>query len=356
MANDEFIVTTRADRSTSSGRRFWYGVADSFFRRWPLYLLPLVLFIGLGVLQARSVTAQYRSAATLNVATNPLLSTTPLGNTGAYGFETPSTATTRMINEQLNTDVFVRTVAEAAGLKAALDQHLVKISDVRARVGASSRGDRLLTVSASWTDARTATQLVNSVIQAYTGHVLAVETSQSSEAEKYWTDLARKYEQDVIDTQQKVVDYIVANPAPKIGVRPTEQTLALSYLSSAVTQAQTQLSNAQNKISDAKLNTQQLTSQTTEGLQVVDPAEVPNAPQAIRRAQALALAVYLFLGLLLVVLMLFVSTLLDRAVRSVGDVDRATGLAVVATVPSIAALSRRVESQISRNEPSLTNA
>jgi capsular polysaccharide biosynthesis protein len=356
MAYDEFIVTTRADRSKSSGRRFWYGVADSFFRRWPLYLLPLVLLVGVGVLQARKVTAQYRSGATLNVATNPLLSTTPLGNTGVYGFETPATATTRMINEQLNTDVFVRSVAEDAGLRAALDLHLVKISDVRARVGASSRGDRLLTVSASWSDARTATQLVNSVIKAYTDHVLAVETSQSSEAETYWTDLANGYTRDVADAQQKVEDYIVAHPAPKIGDRPTEETLALSYLSSAVTKAQTQLTNAETKISDAKLNTQQLTSQTTEGLQVVDPAEVPSAPQAIHRAQALALAVYLFLGFLLVVLMLVVSTLLDRAVRSVDDVDRATGLAVVATIPSIAVLSRRVESQVSRNELGVTNA
>ena len=83
---------------------------------------------------------------------------------------------------------------------------------------------------------------------------------------------------------------------------------------------------------------------------------MPTAPEPIHRAQVFALAVYLFLGLLLVVLMLFVSTLLDRAVRSVDDIDRATGLAVVATVPSIAALSRRVESQVSRNEPGLTNA
>jgi hypothetical protein len=356
MAYDDFIVTARADRSKASGKRFWFGVVDSFFRRWPLYLLPLLLLVGLGVLQARTVTAQYRSVGTLNVATNPLLSSTPLGGTGAYGFETPSTATTRMINEQLRTDVFVRSVAEGAGLTAALEQHLVTINDVRARVGASSAGDRLLTVSASWSDARTATQLVNSVIKAYTDHVLAVETGQSSDAEKYWTDLANGYKQDIAGAQKKVEDYVVANPAPKIGDRPTEQSLALSYLSNAVTQAQSQLQNAESKIEDAKLNTQQATSQTTEGLQVVDPAEVPTAPQAIHRAQALAVAVYLFLGLFLVVLMLFVSTLLDRAVRSADDIDVATGLAVVATVPSIAALNRRVEQQASKNELSITNA
>ena len=356
MAYDEFIVTARADRSKTSGKRFWYGVADSFFRRWPLYLLPFVLLIGVGVMQARQVTAQYRSVGVLNVATNPLLATTPLGNTSVYGFETPATATTRMINEQLRTDVFVRSVAEGAGLKAALDQHLVTLDDVRSRVGAGSAGDRLLTISASWPDARTAMQLVNSTIKAYTDHVLAVETSQSSAAVTYWTDLAKGYTQDVADAQKKVEDFVVAHPEPKIGDRSTDETLALSYLTAAVTQAQTQLSTTVGKIADAKLNTQQATSQTTEGLQVVDPAEVPSSPQALRRAQALAVAVYLFLGLLLVVLMLFVSALLDRAVRSADDIDLATGLAVVATVPSIAALSRRVERQVSQNEPGLTNA
>jgi capsular polysaccharide biosynthesis protein len=130
----------------------------------------------------------------------------------------------------------------------------------------------------------------------------------------------------------------------------------LSYLTTAVSQAQTHVTNAGQKIEEAKLNTQQATDQTTQGLQVVDPAEVPNAPQALRRAQIFAVAVYLMLGLLIVVLMLFVSTLLDRAVRSADDIDLATGLAVVATVPSIAALSRRVERQVSRNEPGLTGA
>ena len=197
---------------------------------------------------------------------------------------------------------------------------------------------------------------MNATIKAYTDHVLSVETSNSSQAEKYWTDLANGYKQDVVNAQQKVEDYVVANPAPKIGERPTEQTLALSYLSAAVTQAQTQLTNADSKIEDAKLNTQQATSQTTEGLQVVDPAEVPTTPVAKHRAQALVVLVFLLLGVLLVVLMLFVSSLLDRAVRSAEDIDVATGLAVVATVPSIAALNRRVEKQVSGNEPALTSA
>ncbi|MGZ4738011.1 MAG: hypothetical protein ACXVLM_02035 [Ilumatobacteraceae bacterium] len=351
MAYDEFIVTSRSNRSQTSGKRLWYGVVESFFRRWPLYLLPVLLLIGVGVMQAKKITAQYRSVGVLNVASNPLLSTvTSAGSTGAYGFETPSTATTRMINELFRTDVFVRSVADHAGLKAALDSGLVTIPQVRARVAASSVGDRLLAVTAVWPDARTATQLVNSAVDEYTQHVLDVETKQSSEAEKFWTDLLAGYKKSLTDAQAALQDYVVANPAPKIGERPAEQTLAMSTLSGAIDQAQTQVTNAENNIDQAKLTSQQATSQTSQGLQVVDPPEVPTAPESIHRQQAMTFVVYLFLGIFVLVAMLLASAFLDRSVRTVEDIDVATGLAVVATVPSIAVLSRRVEQQVEKHE------
>jgi hypothetical protein len=351
VAYDEFIVTSRADRSQTSGRRFWYGVVESFFRRWPLYLLPLLLLVGLGVFQARQVTAQYRSQGVLNVASNPLLSgVSPLGSNGAYGFETPSAATTRMINELLRTDVFVRGVAEHAGLQGALDAGLVTIAEIRARVYASSAGDRLLAVGASWSDARTAQQLVTATIGQYTDNVLQVAIRQTSAAETYWQGLRSGYQQAVKDAQAAVQAYVVAYPAPKIGERPTEQTLALQNLNTAITQGQAQVTNAESKIEEARLATQLARSQTGDGLQVVDPPEVPSYPEAVRREQVLAVGVYLFLGLFIVAGMLLVSTLLDRAVRSAEDIDIASGLAVVATVPSIAALSRRIEDRVSEHE------
>ena len=351
MAYDEFIVTSRSDGSQTSGRRFWYRMAESFFRRWPLYVLPLLLLIGVGVLQASRVTAQYRSVGVLNVASNPLLSdVSPLGSTGATGFETPSAATTRMINELLRTEVFVRSVAEHAGLKGALDSNLVTIEQIRARVGASSTGTRLLAVSASWTDATTAAQLVISTIDQYTDHVLQVEIKNSSEAETFYTNLANGYSKALADAQDALQKYVVANPTPKIGERPAEQTLAMQTMGGVITQAQTQLTNAENKIEEARLSTQQARSQTGDSLQLVDPPEVPTAPESVHRRQAMAVAVYLFLGVFIVVAMLFLSSLLDRAVRSADDVDVATGLAVVATVPSIAALSRRVEQRVTNRE------
>ena len=356
MAYEEFTVTSRPDQSRRSGRRFWYGVAESFFRRWPLYVLPLLLMVAVGVIQAKSIKGQFRSVGVLNVASNPLLSdVTPLANSGAYSYETPAAATTRMINELMRTDRFVRSVAEHAGLKSALDAGTLGINDIRFRVGASSDGDRLLKVTAWWTDGTTAVQLVNAAIAEYTVHVLELEVKQSTDAEAFWVDLKSTYQQAVISAQAALRSYVVQFPPPKIGERPTEQALELSNLNAAITQAQAQVTNAENNIAQARLATQQATGQTGEGLQIVDPPEAADAPEPIRRKQALSLAIYLFLGTFVVAAMVLLSTLLDRSVRTSEDIDVATGLAVVATVPSFGSAGRRPSKKQSRHELLPTN-
>lgn len=351
MTYEEF-----AARTPRSAKRFWYGVAESFFRRWPLYVLPLLLFVAIGVMQARNVSAEYRSQGVLNVASNPLLNdVTPLGSSGAYGFETPSAATTRMVNELLRTDLFVTSVAESAGLKSALDSGFVSLAQVRARVYARSTGDRLLTVAASWTDPITATQLVNAVIEEYQKHVVDVGSKQSSDAEKFWTNLKKSYEASYEAAQAAYQAYIVANPPPKVGERPTEQTLELQTLNTAITLAQNQMASADSKIEEARLATQQAAGQTGQGLQIIDPPKTPTAPDPIRRKQALTIAVFLFLGLFIVIGMLLLSSVLDRAVRSADDIDRVAGLSVVATVPTIAELNRRDKKRKRKHERAPAN-
>jgi hypothetical protein len=162
--------------------------------------------------------------------------------------------------------------------------------------------------------------------------------------------LTAQYTKALADAQAALNNYVVANPPPKIGDRPAEQILAMNTLSGVITQAQAQLSNAENKIEEARLATQQARSQTGDSLQLVDPPEVPAAPDSVHRQQALAVAVYLFLGIFILAAILLVTTILDRSVRAAEDIDLATGLAVVATVPSIAALSRRVEQQVNKHQ------
>ena len=156
------------------------------------------------------------------------------------------------------------------------------------RVYASSAGDRLLAVGASWIGRENRTAARHGDNRPVHRHVLQVAIRQTSAAETYWQGLRSGYQQAVKDAQAAVQAYVVAFPAPKIGERPTEQTLELQNLNTAVTQGQAQLTNAESKIEEARLATQLARSQTGDGLQVVDPPEVPSAPEAVRREQALA--------------------------------------------------------------------
>jgi hypothetical protein len=331
-------------------------VAESFFRRWPLYALPLLLMMGLGVVQAQAITGQYKSVGVLNVASNPLLDDiSASSNNGAYAFETPSVATTRMINELMRTDRFVRSIGEQAGLKSALDNGTISINAIRNRVRASSDGDRLLAISGWWTDATTAVQLVNATISAYLSHVLELEVKSSTDAEAFWKERKDTYQKNVDAAQAALQSYVVQFPAPKIGDRPTEQELQLQTLTGAITQAQSQVTAAEGKIAEATLATQEATGLAGQGLQTVDPPEAASAPESIHRRQALAFAMYAFLGVFVLAAMLLLSTLLDRAVRTSGDVDVAAGLPVVATVPSFRVARRLPFKKRDRRELLPTN-
>ncbi len=114
---------------------------ETFFRRWWLYILPLVAMIGLGIYTAGNKADAYHSVAVLSAADETLLDELQgASRTDTLAFESPADATARRINEALRTDEFVRVVRDAAGVPA--DSLLVTIEDVRRDVWASSGGGK----------------------------------------------------------------------------------------------------------------------------------------------------------------------------------------------------------------------
>src|SRR4051794_4207746 len=121
MTNDSYVVTNRQPSRGEQVRRRGFHMAEAFFRRWPLFILPIVLLPAVGVLQARKTVADFKSTGVMDVVNNPLLG--DLGNlqpSGSSSLETPAAATARTIVELLGTDGFVDEVADRAGLKTAL--------------------------------------------------------------------------------------------------------------------------------------------------------------------------------------------------------------------------------------------
>jgi uncharacterized protein involved in exopolysaccharide biosynthesis len=344
--NDGYIVTSRpSGGAKGSGTRFWFRAAEVFFRRWPLYLLPIVLLFGVGVMQAKKTAVSYQSVGTLNVTSNPFVSSPSSATPAFNAYETPASAMSRRINELLSTDSFMGSVATTAGLQGAIDADLLTLADVRKSVFATPGGDTVLRVVTTWGDANTAFQLADSTIKGYLAYVVATVSTTSKDAVDFYQKLVDQATKDVA-TAQKNLDKFVAS----LGVLPDGaelnpgQQLQLDGFKDKLARAQAQLDTGQTAIQAAQLDVQKAESQAGQTLTVVDEPEVPKAPASTSKQKVVTLAMFAILGLVVAAAAVILTTLLDAAVRSAADVVP-TGLVVVATVPVVRILTRRGKSK-----------
>lgn len=339
MDSDGYIVTSRPNGGgKGAGTRFWFRAAEVFFRRWPLYLLPIVLLCGVGFLQAEKTAANYQSIGTLNATSNPFVGGPSSATPTINAYETPASAMSRRINELLSTDSFLTDVATTAGLKGALDAKLLTLPDIRKSVFATPGGDTVLRVVTTWGDANTAFQLADSTIKGYLKYVEDTVSTDSKDAVDYYTGLAETATADV-DAAQKNVDKYIVSLGTQTEINPGQQ-LQLDGLNAKLLRAQTQLDAAQTAIQAANLDVVKAKSQAGQVLRVIDQPEVPLEPASTSKQKMVTLAMFAILGVMVAAASVILTTLLDAAVRSAADVVP-TGLVVVATVPVVRLHARR---------------
>ena len=342
MDNDGYIVTSRpGGGSKGAGTRFWFRAAEVFFRRWPLYLLPIVLLCGIGFMQAKKTAVNYQSVGTLNVTSNPFVSTPSSATPAFNAYETPASSMSRRINELLSTDSFMTAVATDAGLQGAIDANFLTLADLRKSVFATPGGDTVLRVVTTWGDANTAFQMADATIKGYLAYVVNEVTTEANDAVDFYQELTDEAAADV-DTAQENLDKFVAS----LGVLPEGaelnpgQQIQLDGFRDKLTRAQAQLDAGQAAISAAKLDVQKAESQAGQVLRVIDSPEVPKEAVSTGKQKLVTLAMFAILGLVVAAAAIILTTLLDAAVRSAADVVP-TGLVVVATVPVVRVLTHR---------------
>ena len=113
---DDLIITSA---SQSAGKRLRVRLGECFFRRWYVFLIPIVLLAVLGVMQAKDLAKSYRAVGKVNVASSTLLTDITSVNTPSFGYETPAGKTARDLNQRLGTDTFATEVAMNAGFSGA---------------------------------------------------------------------------------------------------------------------------------------------------------------------------------------------------------------------------------------------
>ena len=350
MAQMASEATAAAGRPLASGHAFWWRLADNFFRRWWLFLIPVLVMGVLGVRQASNTLELYRTTATLSVSTNPLLPDQPVRGAEVGVWETLAGASARTINERLGTDAFVASVAERAGFGDMATAGPEPLSIVRSSVWASTSGDSLVRVNATWGDPQTAHNLVVATIDEYRLFLGDTVARAATSAEEFWTERLDQVRADRDAAEQDMLGYIAGLPALEDGDDyPVTVQVEVNRLSGRLEALEAEVSSVEEQIDTAVLTRTQQTASAGESFAVIDPPRVPGAPDSTLVERAMTVLAFILMGLVISIAAIVVTTVLDRTISSPLEISAIPSVAQVVTVA--AAPKRRSRSRPSPDEP-----
>jgi uncharacterized protein involved in exopolysaccharide biosynthesis len=322
---------SRSDRPGATA--FWWRLTDNAFRHLVWFFIPILVFAGVGVVQASKALELYQSSGVLSASSNPLVPDQQVAGSGPQYWETVASATSRTINEQLRTDKFLLDVATAAGLGDAVASGALDLEIVRSSVYSFADGTSLVQIRATWADPDTAFALAQSTIDTYQQFLADTVASNSSEAVKFYTEQLVQYNEEVTVAEAALVDYVDSLPSdrdPRLS-----ETLQIQRLTDSVQAAESKVASTESDIEQAKLVVAQSTSEAGRSLRVIDAPKVPTSPESTLIDQVMTVVAFLILGVLAAIAALLLSTVLDRSVSSVSDLVGINGVTLVATVPAV---------------------
>lgn len=329
-------VPPTSEQRSSAAAAFWWRLTDNVFRRWFLFLLPVVVFAGLGVFQSTKTLEVYRSSGRLSVTSNPLVPDAVVSGAPAQFWETPGDVTSRTLNEQLRTDSFIEEIAERSGLTEAVTTGLLELEIIRANVWTSVNGGTLVSVNATWADPATSLALVEATIAGYQDYIAQAVASESREAVDFYTEQLVDLEADVTAADTALREFVATLPDLESGeTLPFLQQTELDRLSTDLKTAEDKVTATEDEIDRAKLNVRTAQSDAGRSLTVVDAPTLPSAPESTIIDRIVTIISYTVLGLAVAVAALLVSTVLDQSVVSHRDLATISGVAFVATVPLV---------------------
>lgn len=328
--------------SSTAGRLFVGRLLETFFRRWYLYVIPLVLLTALGVVTVMGRGERYLTSGVILVNRDSLLNqlTSAQGQT-QFGFDTPATYTSRQFNTLLGTEAFIQSVIKGAGLTTAIQTGVLTENGVRHSLSAAAQGDQLVVIAAASDNPDLSLRLAKSAIDSYLQFEVDNDVAQSQSTEKFFEQLLVPYQQRLDAAREDLSNYVAGHPAPVQNVsRPVDEQVEIQSLTDAVNRANDQLSTARSSLSSAQVASAQSSTDVAQRLRVVDSPEQPLAPQPHRRKDALTLMLFMVLGALVSAAALVVVTLLDRSVRNSEELESDLHLPVLGTVPDSSGVLR----------------
>jgi uncharacterized protein involved in exopolysaccharide biosynthesis len=321
---------------------------DKFFSHLWLYLVPIVLVGAVGVWVATSGEDSYQSWATLKVERDAeVAEVTGSVQDPGFGWETPASATAESMNALLRTQTFVDEVAVAAGLDDMVDAGLLTLDEVRASVAVFADSPRLVKVVGTNGNPDVAHRVAEGAIESYIDSVRANEVRDATVAIEFLQQKLPDYEAAVTEAETDLETWIAAHPDPRAGVnRPIDEQVELDRLQDTIQGREEQLTAVQASIEQQELSVEQKEAEVRQRLGVIDPPQVPFAPQPQLKQAVILILMALIVGCFLSLVAVVIGTVLDRTIRFPGDVKDRLDTRVLAVVPKArltSAMRRKLE-------------
>lgn len=311
---------------------------DSFFRHKILHVLPLIAFAALGVWYVATQEVEYQAKGVLLVEDETLL--TSLSGVGGEGngFQSPADRISIEVNSLLQTDAFVRDIAERAGLGGELTAFQVSL--VRGSIGAYPAGANLVHVWANDSVPEAARDKAAAAIEGLIQFQVDSAVEDSSTAETVLDPLTKQYRDDLREANRELTAYLNDHPLPASGVRPPDEQFRVDQLTRSVSQAEGRYADALQKEESARLARTQAQSSVEDRFEVVDQPQLPVAPLGQLRTKVLNVAVFMTVGFILSIASVVLGAVLDQSVRYPLDVTMRLDTEVLGVIPDTSGWDR----------------
>jgi uncharacterized protein involved in exopolysaccharide biosynthesis len=251
-----------------------------------------------------------------------------------FGWETPAGATAGSMNALLRTQSFVEDLAVAAGLEDMVDAGLLTLDEVRASVAVFADSPRLVKVIGTNGNPDVAHSVAEGAIESYVESVMANEVTDATVAIEFLREKQPEYEAAVTRAETNLETWIAEHPDPRAGAtRPVDEQVELDRLQAAIRTREERLAEVQASIEQQELSVEQKEAEVRQRLGVIDPPQVPTAPQPKLKQAVISIVMALIVGCFLSLVAVVIGTILDRTIRFPGDVRERLDTRVLAVVP-----------------------
>ncbi len=305
--------------------------ADTFFRYWPLVLLPILILSLGGLMLARDTPKTTITSADIWVSQAAISSMD-----GYNQYITPAQNEAGTLSQLLQTGMFNSSVINGSPLYRQLiaksksaDAYQQAVIDLATNMQLVPRGNNLINVSYTTKDPALGVQVVNSFITN------ALDQAQALNQQTSATILATYQSQVHFAQQQLNADNATFHRyLDRFGLQPSDVQAAqvgdptLGTLSLQVQNDETTVANLRQKINDAKI---QAPVTQESAFKVVDGAGT--VIKSSKKQLLLDVAIGLIAGLVLGGGFVVGRTLADRSLRFADDVTELLALPVLTVIP-----------------------